>query len=1218
MNVVKGRSNKLSNSTAFSFLGITRTARSWGTKTTRSLQAHPYCSKMSPSNANTSFMRCMTSKAMASEHNQIAGVVVTKRRSTRPATSVVMLPEASLWKGRAKTSAGKSCNMTSVKNRQEWSTRPVSATLLRELSTASRTCRSVDTSGCHGNTSKIASMVTPWVPFQGCRVEYLSRFFTDSSVVVSAPTGSGKTAIFELAIVQLLKKMDDMNYSQNFKIVYKYLSRFFTDSSVVVSAPTGSGKTAIFELAIVQLLKKMDDMNYSQNFKIVYKYLSRFFTDSSVVVSAPTGSGKTAIFELAIVQLLKKMDDMNYSQNFKIVYMAPVKALCAERFRDWDAKFSRYGLTCKEVTGDSYETDLLEISHCRLILTTPEKWDSLTRRWKDNRGLVQVVKLFLIDEVHLLNEERRGATLEAVVSRMKTVQKTLRLDRHMPSHTFLPLRFIAVSATIPNVEDVAQWLGCDDSPAKHYKISDELRPVKLNKVVIGYPCTTASPFQFDIGLSYKLKPILIKYSDLKPTLIFCSTRKGVQQTSSVLAQQLTFEFNQEQREKLTLAANLIQENKLKALLKGGIGYHHAGMDLADRSTTEQVFHSGYLPVLVTTSTLAMGVNLPAHLVIIKSTQQYVYGGYQEYSETQVLQMIGRAGRPQFDTSATAVIMTKENTKHRYERLVDGKELVESSLHRHLTEHLNAEVVLQTITEHAVAMDWIRSTFLYVRALSNPRHYGFPANLDKRGIEYKLEQMCLIELNELSKAKLITIDLINISPTETGCLMARYYLAFQSMKIFAKVCGSEKLQELLSLLSECHEFADVQLRVSEKKTLNALNNTKDQECIRFPLPGKIKTRDMKVNCLIQAVFGGLQIYDTSLNQDATKIVRAGERVSKCLVQFLNQQPQYQSLLSAIILAKCFYRKLWENTPYVSRQLERIGPALSSLLAKNGKTSFRAIVESNPRDLERILNRPPPMGNRIQEAVRGLPYFSLDLEGSDNQFAKVTVTVKLLNPELVLRINMSSNEHCFTLLVGDSENRLLLNKRIRTVDMVLSPILVLSVNQNNAKEVYANLLSEKWIGLDVSATIKVSNLKHLQQNLKVSIDKIQKSKQSKLILTNTEEKPKKLKKPTLIDQIQEKHAGMYNLPGMKLKTNPPQNSTHVDLNKFQYRPLRKEQLVPLEASEKTALTDELTIQGHIRRGREKRKSKYGRDPREPSDIALYFNFPLRLANRGKVMS
>lgn len=72
----------------------------------------------------------------------------------------------------------------------------------------------------------------------------------------------------------------------------------------------------------------------------------------------------------------------------------------------------------------------------------------------------------------------------------------------------------------------------------------------------------------------------------------------------------------------------------------------------------------YFPhcITVSTSTLAMGVNLPAHLVVVKSTQHYAGGMYREYSETQILQMIGRAGRPQFDTTATAVIMTKHKTK----------------------------------------------------------------------------------------------------------------------------------------------------------------------------------------------------------------------------------------------------------------------------------------------------------------------------------------------------------------------------------------------------------------------------------------------------------------------------------------------------------------------------------------------------------------------------
>ncbi|KAK7086949.1 ATP-dependent DNA helicase MER3 [Halocaridina rubra] len=90
----------------------------------------------------------------------------------------------------------------------------------------------------------------------------------------------------------------------------------------------------------------------------------------------------------------------------------------------------------------------------------------------------------------------------------------------------------------------------------------------------------------------------------------------------------------------------------------GVAYHHAGLESADRRKVEELFIAGELQVLVATSTLAMGVNLPAHLVVIKSTSQYVNGSYEEYSSAQLLQMTGRAGRPQFDDSGVAVIMTK--------------------------------------------------------------------------------------------------------------------------------------------------------------------------------------------------------------------------------------------------------------------------------------------------------------------------------------------------------------------------------------------------------------------------------------------------------------------------------------------------------------------------------------------------------------------------------
>lgn len=82
--------------------------------------------------------------------------------------------------------------------------------------------------------------------------------------------------------------------------------------------------------------------------------------------------------------------------------MAPVKALCTEKFNDWVEKFSPLGINCLEVTGDFENLDFNNIQRYQLILTTPEKWDSITRKWKDYSSVVQLVKLFLIDEVILL------------------------------------------------------------------------------------------------------------------------------------------------------------------------------------------------------------------------------------------------------------------------------------------------------------------------------------------------------------------------------------------------------------------------------------------------------------------------------------------------------------------------------------------------------------------------------------------------------------------------------------------------------------------------------------------------------------------------------------------------------------------------------------------------------------------------------------------------
>lgn len=83
----------------------------------------------------------------------------------------------------------------------------------------------------------------------------------------------------------------------------------------------------------------------------------------------------------------------------KTVLVAPLKALCTERFLDWSKRFSSLGLKCIELTGDSDIYELNSAYNYQLILTTPEKWDSLTRKWRDHENFINSVKLFLIDEV---------------------------------------------------------------------------------------------------------------------------------------------------------------------------------------------------------------------------------------------------------------------------------------------------------------------------------------------------------------------------------------------------------------------------------------------------------------------------------------------------------------------------------------------------------------------------------------------------------------------------------------------------------------------------------------------------------------------------------------------------------------------------------------------------------------------------------------------------
>jgi len=145
----------------------------------------------------------------------------------------------------------------------------------------------------------------------------------------------------------------------------------------------------------------------------------------------------------------------------------------------------------------------------------------------------------------------------------------------------------------------------------------------------------------------------------------------------------------------------------------------------DRDLVEQLYANRHITVLVSTATLAWGVNLPAHTVIIKGTQVYSpeQGKWIELSQQDIFQMMGRAGRPKYDDSGEGIIITGYDELRYYLGLFNTQIPLESKFLSHLVDQLNAEIVLGTVNNLKEAVSWLGYTYLYVRMLRNPVDYG---------------------------------------------------------------------------------------------------------------------------------------------------------------------------------------------------------------------------------------------------------------------------------------------------------------------------------------------------------------------------------------------------------------------------------------------------------------------------------------------------------------
>lgn len=738
---------------------------------------------------------------------------------------------------------------------------------------------------------------------------------------------------------------------------------------------------------------------------------SVYGSNDNLVVSAPTGSGKTAILELAICKIVAERGP----ENIKIVYQAPTKALCGEKARDWTKKFKCLNLLCAELTGDTSQAEMRRVGGASIIVTTPEKWDSITRKWHDHRKLLQLVGLFLIDEVHILKDVR-GATLEAVVSRMKSIGTNV--------------RFVALSATVPNSEDIATWLGLNlqnqHLPALRETFGQEFRPVKLERHVFGYEKRT-NDHVFDKYLDSKLMPLLAKHTRGKPILVFCFTRKSCENTAAKLAEWWTSLPKAEQRWHQPPNQLRVLSRDLQELVKTGVAFHHAGLDLDDRQAIEQAFLKGELSVICCTSTLAVGVNLPCHTVVLKGTVTYQNDSIHELSDLEVMQMLGRAGRPQFDDSGNAIILTSSDQRDRYDRMVSGEEILESTLHLNLIEHLNSEVGLGTIKDMESAKIWLSGTFLSVRMRRNPSHYRLAeGNSAMEDTESMLKEICEKGINLLQEYNIITREKV-FKQTEYGGAMSRYMVEFNTMKLLLELPWAMNMEQLVSAWPVISSL-NVSLTVSQLNTLSRANEFREYKFkpvdgpifrevnrspfILYQIDENITKTWQKVSLVVQLHLGGAEYPDSSesqkhrhqLRMEKKGIFERLQRLVRCVAECKGYDCDSISTNTALELARSLAAGAWEGRPSELLQIPQIGPVYMRKLISQGVKTVKELAHKDHGELEHLLSRKPPAGKVMSDKLKTFPLLGFDLaissrknmpSGGEAVSVPVMATLRYLN-------------------------------------------------------------------------------------------------------------------------------------------------------------------------------------------------------------------------------
>ncbi|KAI4303767.1 hypothetical protein MLD38_039362 [Melastoma candidum] len=857
------------------------------------------------------------------------------------------------------------------------------------------------------------------------------------------------------------------------------LRKHYKGYEEVIIPPTPTAEMKAGEKLIE--IRELDDLAQAafHGYKTLNRIQSRIFhsvynTNENILVCAPTGAGKTNIAMIAILHEVQQhfRDGFLHKDEFKIVYVAPMKALAAEVTSAFSHRLAPLNISVRELTGDM-QLSRTELDQTQMIVTTPEKWDVITRKSSD-MSLSMLVKLLIIDEVHLLNDDR-GAVIEALVARtLRQVESTQSM-----------IRIVGLSATLPNYLEVAEFLKVNAQRGLFF-FDSSYRPVPLAQQYIGI---SEQNFLARTELLNEVcyKKVVDSVKQGHQAMVFVHSRKDTAKTAEKLVElarrndELDL-FSTETHPQFSLIKKEVHKSRNKDLVElfgYGFGVHHAGMLRADRGLTERLFSDGLLKVLVCTATLAWGVNLPAHTVVIKGTQLYdpKAGGWKDLGMLDVMQIFGRAGRPQFDKSGEGIIITSHDKLSYYLRLLTSQLPIESQFISSLKDNLNAEVALGTVTNVKEACAWLRYTYLAVRMRLNPLAYGVGWDEVVADPSLVLKQRALVTdaARSLDKAKMMRFDEKsgNFYCTELGRIASHFYIQYSSVETYNEMLRRHMNDsEIINMVAHSSEFENIVVREEEQNELEMLARACPLE-----VKGGPSNKHGKISILIQLYISRGSMDTFSLVSDAAYISASLARIVRALFEICLRRGWSEMTIFMLEYCKAVDRQIWPHQ-HPLRQFDKdLSQEVLRKLEERGATLDR-LLEMNESDIGALVRYGP--GGRLVKQYLG--YFpSIQLTATVSPITRTVLKVDLLiTTEFTWKERFHGQVQRWWILVEDSENDHIYHSELFTLTKRMANgdpqklSFTVPIFEPHPPQYYIRAVSDSWLQAEAFYTISFSKL------------------------------------------------------------------------------------------------------------------------------------------------